>query len=152
VQLVIRAAGPGDLPDVERITDAAFGPYIERIGDRPVPMDEDYAALIGAGAVRVAVQDGVVVGHCVLLPQPGHLLLDVVAVDPAWRGRGVGGRLIAHAEEVAASGHGRIELYTHRLMTENIELYRHLGYREVTASPPDPIPRVHFVKVLSAGR
>jgi len=152
VSLVLRTAQPSDLAAVQRITEAAFAPYNPRIGMRPVPMDADHAALIDQGSTWVAVVDDEVAGFCVVLTGPGHLLLDIVAVDPAWRGRGAGGELIAHAERLAAGGPGELRLYTHRLMTENIELYRHLGYREVPPPPDDQVPRVHFVKRLTPGR
>ncbi|MEI9891900.1 MAG: GNAT family N-acetyltransferase [Caulobacteraceae bacterium] len=44
-------------------------------------------------------------------------------------GRGLGSKLIAHAEGVAASlGHERIWLYTNKQFTQNITLYLKLGY------------------------
>jgi hypothetical protein len=43
----IRLAGPDDLDVVRRCIDAAFAPYVPRIGKPPAPMLQDYAALIG---------------------------------------------------------------------------------------------------------
>ncbi|MFC7541732.1 GNAT family N-acetyltransferase [Siccirubricoccus deserti] len=43
---------------------------------------------------------------------------------------GLGRRLLAHAEALAASlGHAEIRLYTNSLFAENLRLYRRLGYR-----------------------
>ena len=51
-------------------------------------------------------------------------------MSPAFQGRGLGRKLMAHAEQLAASaGHGETRLYTNKLFAENIELYRKLGYR-----------------------
>lgn len=40
----IRAAATADVPAVAAVTDAAYRPYIERIGVAPVPMEADHAA------------------------------------------------------------------------------------------------------------
>jgi ribosomal protein S18 acetylase RimI-like enzyme len=51
-------------------------------------------------------------------------------VSPALQGRGLGRRLMAHAEELAASqGQTDIRLYTNKMFAENVQLYRELGYR-----------------------
>jgi ribosomal protein S18 acetylase RimI-like enzyme len=52
------------------------------------------------------------------------------AVSPALQGRGLGRKLMAHAEQVAAAaGYREIRLYTNKLFADNVELYRKLGYR-----------------------
>ena len=49
---------------------------------------------------------------------------------PPYQGRGLGRKLMAHAEELAASlGFGEIKLYTNKLFAENVRLYARLGYR-----------------------
>ena len=61
---------------------------------------------------------------------PGHLLIVNVAVSPAFQKRGLGRRLMAHAETLAAeAGRAKLLLYTNSLMAENISLYQKLGYR-----------------------
>lgn len=45
----IRLANPDDVPRVKEVTDAAYHPYIERIGVVPVPMEADHAANVAAG-------------------------------------------------------------------------------------------------------
>jgi len=62
----IRRAAAGDAAAVAEITRAAYRPYIERIGREPAPMRADFDALIGAGAVWLATEDGRVVGVLVL--------------------------------------------------------------------------------------
>ena len=57
-------------------------------------------------------------------------MVENVAVAPAFQGRGLGRRLMMHAETLAAgSGRTEIRLYTNARFTENIALYRRLGYR-----------------------
>jgi len=127
---MIRPAEPGDRAAVEAIVDAAYSIYLERIGKAPGPMLDDYARLIAAGAVSVLDDpDGTIAALIVLLPKPDHLLLDNIAVRPDRQGRGLGRRLIAFAEsETRRLGYAELRLYTHEKMTENIALYRRLGF------------------------
>src|SRR5204863_6857567 len=102
-----------DREAIERIVEAAYGVYVERIGRRPAPMDADYAGLIDAGLVTVADRDRAVVGAIVLVPMADHLLVENVAVDPAAQRTGLGRRLMAHAEgEARARGLSELRLYT----------------------------------------
>ena len=53
-----------------------------------------------------------------------------MAVAPAFQGRGLGRRLMAHADRLAAElGYAQIRLYTNARFAENIRLYLGLGYR-----------------------
>ncbi len=49
----VRAARAEDVPAVKAVTDAAYHPYIERIGVVPQPMEADHAADVAAGRVFV---------------------------------------------------------------------------------------------------
>jgi N-acetylglutamate synthase-like GNAT family acetyltransferase len=82
----IRPAQAPDVVAVSEIVERAYGIYIERIGRRPAPIDDDYAEKIHKGAVFVA-DDGGVAGLLVLLIAPEHLLIENVAVDPERQGR-----------------------------------------------------------------
>ena len=51
------------------------------------------------------------------IAQADGLLIENVAVSPAFQGRGLGRQLIAHAERLAASlGYREIRLYTNKLL------------------------------------
>ncbi len=57
-----------------------------------------------------------------MLPKANHLLIENVAVSPAFQGRGYGRRLMAHAEQTAACmGLGEIRLYTNKLFATNLQ-------------------------------
>jgi len=84
---VIRRATLLDLKNVAIVVHAAYSGYITRIGREPGPMSDDYASLIRRGLVHV-LDDGGAVGVVVLVPEPGTMLLDNVAVDPASQGKG----------------------------------------------------------------
>lgn len=129
---MIRLAVAADRAAIEAVVAAAYSVYIERIGKTPGPMHDDYAARIAAGAVSVAEDaDGTIAAVLVLLPKPDHLLLDNVAVRPDRQHRGLGRGLIDFAEaEARRQGFAELRLYTHQRMSENIALYRRLGFVE----------------------
>jgi len=146
----IRRAGPSDLTAVEDVVSRGYGVYVERIGRRPAPMDDDYAAKIRDGQVFVAEVEGEVAGLIVLIPEADHLLVENVAVEPESQRHGLGGALMAFAEETARRGGKRqLRLYTNVAMTENIGFYRHLGYREDDTRTEDGFSRVYFTKSLT---
>jgi ribosomal protein S18 acetylase RimI-like enzyme len=123
---MIRPALAVDLTAVENLVQAAYEPWIDIIGGRPLPMSADYAELIAAGQVWVLDP---IEGLIVLVPEDGVLLIENVAVSPAARGRGLGRRLLAFAEDRArALGLSTLRLYTNDKMVSNIALYERLGY------------------------
>ena len=148
---MIRRAEPADRAAVEAIVNAAYSVYVDRIGKPPGPMLDDYARLIGGGAVSVfEAPDGVLAALIVLLPKPDHLLLDNIAVRPDRQGQGLGRRLIAFAErEARRLGHAELRLYTHAMMTENIALYLRLGFEETGRGRQAGYDRVFMRKRLS---
>jgi GNAT superfamily N-acetyltransferase len=81
------------------VVTAAYEPWIPVIGMRPMPLEADYDQLIAAGQVTVLEPPGGgMAGLIVLVPEPEVLLIENVAVDPAFQGRGFGHVLLAHAE------------------------------------------------------
>ena len=146
---IIRIAGPADLSTVEAIVEAAYFHYVARIGRKPGPMLDDYAALIREGRVHVLDSDGVVKGILVLIPEQDAMLLDNVAVAPDAKGMGFGRKLIEFAEDSARrAGYRSIRLYTHVMMTENIALYSRIGYVETHRGEEKGLSRVYMAKAL----
>ena len=145
----IRPASAEDAPACTRIAQAAYAPYVADIGRRPMPMEADFAAQIAEGKVWVATM-GDVAGYVVVYPTEGTAwMLENIAVDPSHHGKGLGGALIAHAENTAqAAGAEAIELYTNAKMTANLSLYPALGYLEMSRGKQDGFERVFFRKTL----
>ncbi|MGI5206788.1 GNAT family N-acetyltransferase [Spirillospora sp. CA-108201] len=142
---MVRPAAQADRPRVEEIVEAAYTPWAEIIGARPIPMDADYGALIGAGRVFVTGPgpDGLIV----LIPEDGTLLIENVAVAPDRHGRGIGRTLMAFAEDRARTlALPRLRLYTNELMTPNIALYERLGYRQTAREDIGGRAIVHMTK------
>jgi len=126
-----RPAEAVDAPAVSRLVAAAYGHYVERIGGPPGPMTLDYAEVIRDRAVTIAEHDGEMVGLLVVGETEEGFALENVAVDPDHQGRGLGRALLERAEaETRRAGFDSIYLYTHEQMTENLELYARIGYRE----------------------
>lgn len=146
---MIRPATAHDVAPVQALIEAAYALYIPRIGARPGPMLEDYAALIAQGRVEVFEEQGLVLGVLVLIAQADGLLLDNVAVSPAAQGRGLGRQLMAHAEARARQlGLEVVRLYTNEAMSENLGLYERLGYRETHRAVQAGFRRVFMEKRL----
>jgi ribosomal protein S18 acetylase RimI-like enzyme len=145
----IRSATPGDVARLQALTLAAFSPYIGRIGREPAPLGIDHAHQVALGRVRVAERDSEVLGFTVLVAEPDHLLLDVIAVDPRERATGVGTRLLEDAEVQAGfAALPEVRLYTNELMAENLGWYPRRGYRETHRADQNGFRRVFFAKSL----
>jgi ribosomal protein S18 acetylase RimI-like enzyme len=144
---LIRPATAADVPAVQAVIDAAFTPYIERIGVVPVPMEADHAANVAAGKVYVTGRP--VTGLVVIEAHPDHLYLDTVAVHPGAQGQGVGGRLLRFVEAHArALGLPEVRLYTNAMMWENQKIYPKYGYEVVGRRVSGPYDRLHYIKRL----
>ncbi|MFE9060117.1 GNAT family N-acetyltransferase [Streptomyces violaceusniger] len=141
----VRPATAADVDAVEAVTDAAYRPYVARIGVRPAPMDADHAADIAAG--RVFLTGDPVVGVLVLVAEPGHLVLESIAVHPDAHRQGVGRRLLAFAElHARALGLPEIRLYTNARMWENQEIYPRYGYEVTERRQDGAYDRIHYRK------
>ncbi|WP_165821317.1 GNAT family N-acetyltransferase [Nocardioides gansuensis] len=145
----IRRATARDLAAVEQVVFSAYEPWVDIVGGRPGPMDEDFAALIADGKVHVAVADEVA-GLIVLATVDDALLIENVAVAPDHQGRGLGRQLITFAEATAVRrGLRTARLFTHERMTTNITWYERHGY-VISGMEPLPFGRlVHLRKSLA---
>ncbi|MCA0401845.1 MAG: GNAT family N-acetyltransferase [Proteobacteria bacterium] len=143
----IRPATPEDIEAITTIVEAAYTPYISRIGRAPGPMLDNYEALIARHLVHVLEAQGQVAGLLVLVREQDVLLLDNIAVSPAHQHRGFGRRLMTFLEEKAREmGVNAIKLYTNEAMTENITLYEKLGYKEIYRATENNFRRVYMQK------
>jgi ribosomal protein S18 acetylase RimI-like enzyme len=131
IKYSFRPATGTDASRVAALVNAAYGHYVERLGMVPRPMTDDYAEVIASQRVTVAESYGNIVGVIVLTDDDEGFLIDNVAVDPSYRGKGLGKALLEFAEaEARRMGFDSIHLYTHEKMTENLALYSRIGYVE----------------------
>ena len=147
---ILRPARPEDAAQIAACVAAAYQHYISRIGRPPGPMLDDYSQVIRQHQVFVAEEQSKVIGVIVLVLKGRGMLLDNVAVHPAQQGKGLGGRLITLAEaESQRQGFAQLDLYTHECMTENIAMYKRLGYFETERRTERGYQRVYMRKALS---
>jgi N-acetylglutamate synthase-like GNAT family acetyltransferase len=144
-----RAAAPGDAPGAAACARAAYEHYIARNGLVPMPMRQDYEAVIRDYQVTVVEHAGDIVAVLALTASAEGFLLDNIAVTPAHQGRGLGRVLLEYAEsEARRQGFDSIYLYAQEIMTENLALYRRIGYVEYARRVESGLPRVYLRKPL----
>ena len=143
---------PAQLEDASAITAcvaAAYRQYVDRIGKPPAPMLDDYAELIRQHKVFVLTDQENIIGVLVLMEKEQTLLLDNVAVHPEYQRSGLGRKLMELAEaEALHLGFTSIILYTNVQMTENIDLYKKLGFVETQRRQEHGYQRVYMRKLL----
>jgi N-acetylglutamate synthase-like GNAT family acetyltransferase len=120
----IRVAREEDADAIRDLTRKAYSKWVDLTGREPLPMSVDYS-----DAIRKHRFDLLYVGSCLAalietLPEDDCLLIENVAVLPAFQDRGFGTRLLKLAEELAASaGLMGMRLYTNKLFVPNIRIY-----------------------------
>lgn len=125
----LRQAVASDAVAVRALVRAAYARWVPLIGREPKPMGADYEAAVRDHRVDLAYLGDELAALIETIPQPDHLLVENVAVAPAFQGQGLGRFLMAHAERLAAAqGHAEMRLYTNQRFAENIRLYLELGY------------------------
>ena len=128
--LELRRAGAADAAAVRTLTRAAYAKWVPLIGREPKPMQADYDRAVREHRIDLALLKGALAGLIETVEQPDHLLIENVAVAPSFQGRGLGRRLMAHAERLAEQqARAELRLYTNARFEENVALYRRLGYR-----------------------
>ncbi len=129
-RLELRRAGAADASAVRQLTREAYAKWVPLIGREPKPMVADYAEAVRHHFIDMLYLDGELAGLIETIPEVDHLLIENLAVAPAFQGRGVGQHLLAHAEALTASlGHGEIRLYTNKRFAANVAFYLKRGYR-----------------------
>ena len=145
----IRLARDEDGDAARALVRAAYAIYLSRMDREPAPMQDDYPAQIAKGRVHVLEVGERLAGVLVLIDETDELLLDNVALDPDFQGRGLGRVLVQFAEDQArARGCGAIRLYTHETMVENVALYQKLGYQITGDGREKGFQRIYMRKAL----
>ena len=125
----LRTATPADAAAIRELVRAAYGKWVPLIGREPKPMTADYDHAVREHIVFVLEEEGRLLGVLEIIPGDDHLLIENVAVAPTAQGRGIGQRLMAHAETLArARPVDELRLYTNERFEPNIRLYEKLGY------------------------
>ncbi len=128
---VIRQALPADVARLHAIAHAAYQKYVPRLGREPAPMHADFGAHVAAGQVVVAEHGGELAGYMVAWPEGDAYYVANLAVDPHHQGAGLGRALLDHARHEATRLRlSALQLHTNVAMTENLAIYKHIGFVE----------------------
>jgi GNAT superfamily N-acetyltransferase len=136
--LSLRTAAPADAAAVRDLTRRAYEAWIPIIGREPRPMGADYDRAVLDHRIDLCFEGPRLAALIETEAREDHLFIVNIAVDPLLHGRGLGRRLLAHAERLAAdAGFTELRLTTNQLMARNVRIYQAFGY---TLTRLEPIP------------
>ena len=126
----MRSAVAVDAAAVRVLTRVAYAKWVPVIGREPLPMRADYEEAVRQHRIDLAFLDGGLAALIETIDKGDHLVIENVAVAPAFQGRGLGRHLLTHAERLALElGYSEVRLYTNKQFAANVELYLAVGYR-----------------------
>src|ERR1700675_2129626 len=127
----LRRAVPADAAAVRALTRAAYAKWVPLIGREPLPMTADYDRAVTEHIIDLWEEDGQLLALIEVIPAANHLLIENIAVRPDQQGKGIGERLLLHAEGLArAMGLDEIQVYTNAAFASNLAFYSRRGYQE----------------------
>jgi ribosomal protein S18 acetylase RimI-like enzyme len=152
----IRLATTDELPDVGRLTVAAYASYLVDSDSGYIEHLRDATRRAAEAEVLVAVDDdGTVLGSVTSCPEgspwrelatPGEGEFRMLAVDPAAQGRGVGQALVERVVAgFRADGSRGIVLCTMTSMTSAHRIYERLGFDRAPDLDWSPVPGVDLL-------
>lgn len=138
--MILRTGTAAEGAALHDLVEAAFLDYVRGIG-RAWPGPYDWLPeRLAKGEIEVAEENGALLGMAALArdPEGRRLTVDLLAVAPAAQGRGVGRRLLGHAEQIARKmGAEALHLHTVAKYDRLVRLYEGAGF-EVTHHGPRP--------------
>jgi tRNA (guanine37-N1)-methyltransferase len=151
-EVEIAAATPSDVPELNVLFKACWvqEALLNDTLDIPALTEslDDVRASLDTTQTWVARKGGRLVGAVRTSRLGDDWHIGRLCVVPDLRGRGLGRRLLEHAESTAPDGIRTISLDTGALSTDNLRMYRKGGYRVVPDAPDVPAGAVHLTKRL----
>ncbi|MFC5179392.1 GNAT family N-acetyltransferase [Nocardioides taihuensis] len=150
------------VPPDDPVARAAVARYFAELDERfPGGFDPGEAGYAGSsadpGVFVVATHDGQPVACGGVVPLGGTdgrapteaAEIKRMWVDPAWRGVGLGSRLLRHLEQQARDlGHRRVLLDTNATLLEAVAMYERAGYVSIERYNDNPYAQAWFAKDL----
>lgn len=147
----IRAAQWTDLAAIVECEARGFGTPPRQLGSDGASAHAKLLGQIRAGEIAVISQGSAVLGFISVAAQYEHLYVAAIAVLPEHQRRGLGSRLLVHAERQGARcGLAFVSLSTDGSIAANMAFYRHHGYRETERCEAPNFSRVYFSKAIGA--
>jgi ribosomal protein S18 acetylase RimI-like enzyme len=147
----IRLAGPADAEAIGALTREAYAKWVPVAGREPKPMTVDYDEAVKQHRFDLLFVAEELAALIETVLQGDELLIENVAVRPAFQKRGFGRQLLKLADDLAAAADlERTRLYTNKLFEENIRLYASLGYAIEREETLGDRTAVHMVKRLTS--
>ena len=126
----LRQARKEDADAIRSLTREAFAKWVPLIGREPFPMLADYREVLKKHRIDLLFVKGELAALIETMPNDNYLRIINLSVSPTQQGRGMGRKLLDHAERLAASmGCEEIKLYTNKLFAETLTFYDRLGYQ-----------------------
>jgi GNAT superfamily N-acetyltransferase len=126
-----RRATSSDAAAIRALSREAYAKWVPLIGREPRPMTANYERAVIDHMIDLLEEHGQLVALIETVAQQDHLLIENVAVRPDRQGRGLGARLLRHAEQLAlARGLSETRLYTNAAFAANLAFYARQGYEE----------------------
>jgi GNAT superfamily N-acetyltransferase len=136
---------------VQALTRQAYAKWVSVIGREPLPMAADYDRAVREHIVDLLFAGADTAGLIEMVNEGDRLLIENVAIAPAFQRRGYGGLLVTYAEEVARSLSLRtLRLYTNARFAGNVDFYRGHGYAIDREEPFKGGITVHMSKTIDA--
>jgi GNAT superfamily N-acetyltransferase len=134
-EIELRRMATADCAAVAALIRAAFAAQVVRTDPLPSALHEtsgSVGAHLAAGGGAVAGMDDRIIGSVLWEPKDGGLYLERLAIDPAWRRRGIARALVAAVEAAAREGgYPRIHLGTRLVLVDNRRLFASCGFVEI---------------------
>jgi len=145
----LRKANLSDIAGIQSCVNAAYSFYKDDNDLLPEPLFDDYHQKITSDHFLVIDNNTHIAAILVLVLKKSYLLLDNIAVHPNFQKNGLGRYLLDVAEiEALKLDYKEIQLYTNAKMTNNLQIYTHIGYSEFTRRQESGFHRVYFRKAL----
>ena|SRR5579871_1255540 len=148
--ITLRVAKAGDADAIRTVTREAYAKWVVVTGREPLPMRVDYADALKRHRFDLLYVGDRLAALIETVPADDSLLIENVAVLPAFQHRGFGKQLLKLADEIALSQNlASMRLYTNKLFLQNIRLYEAIGYIVEKEEALNGGIAVHMTKVLA---
>lgn len=127
----LRRATADDAANIRSLTRSAYAKWVPLIGREPMPMTADYDRAVADHIIDLWEEHGQLLALIEVITASDHLFIENIAVRPDQQAKGLGSKLLHHAEGLARSMRfGEIQLYTNAAFVSNLSFYSRRGYQE----------------------